>query len=410
MLYENLKYNILPEDFKVYVGPDNSVVNWPMDGYEERSLPTVNNYTGPDGGYIAYYSRNEEGGVYSVGDGIYVMGQIRLRGQYINRIFHPYGYENKDISTVQEFKDLCNQTFPVCKGGCWAGGDTGGWFGLQPDPIDPRDKAIDIPISSSLPATVDLREWCSPVKYQGNINSCTAHSAVALVEYFVKRSFGQDIEAARLFLYKVARNLIPNKEGNYEINKTSDSGAYSRTTMKALAMIGVPEEKFWPYDETKVNEEPPAFCYALASSYRATEYYRVDKRGIPKDDVLQQVKTVLAANRPLMFSVKYYLNCWKEVDSTGKISFPATSDSGTFVGLHSIAAVGYDDNIKIKNKDGIESTGAFLIKNSAGTEWGDRGYGWLPYDYLLKGQSIDWWTIMNQDWLDTDQFDPSKKA
>jgi C1A family cysteine protease len=395
MPFSNRQHNFLPEDFKVYIGQNGSVVNYPMTGYEERALPTVNRYTGPDGGYIACYSRNEEGGVYSVGDGIYVMGQIRLQGQYINRTFYPKGYENKDISAVQEFKDLCNQTFPACKGGGWAGGDTGGWFGLRPDPFDPRDKALDIAIPRSLPAIVDLREWCSPVKDQGNINSCTANAAVALVEYFQMRTSGKYLDASRLFLYKVTRNLL---------RETEDVGANTRTTMKALAMVGVPPEEFWPYDETKVDEEPPAFCYALASKYRSLEYYRVDTRDRTKEVVLQYAKASLAANRPLMLGFIMYMGCLQQSASTGKIPFP--TDADTLVGGHNIAAVGYDDNMKIRNTDvnGIESTGAFLFKNSAGDQWGDKGYGWLPYDYLLKRQSIDWWTIITQDWFDTGKF------
>jgi C1A family cysteine protease len=396
MQLNNPQYSFLPEDLKVYVGPNDIVVNWPMNGYEERLLPTVNNYTEPDGGYIACYSRNKEGGVYSVGDGIYVMGQIRIQGQYINRIFHPQGYENQDISAIQKFKDLCNQTFPACKGGGWAGGDTSGWFGLRSDPFDSRDRALDISIPSSLPATVDLREWCSSVKNQGSINSCTANAAVTLVEYFERRSSGRSVDASRLFLYKVTRNLL---------RKTGDVGANTRTTMKALAMIGVPAEEFWPYDEAKIDEEPSAFCYALADRYRSTEYYRVDTKNRTKEVVLQYVKSTLAANRPLMFGIMAYINCWQQGQSTGKLPFPTTED--TRFGGHNMAVVGYDDNMKIKNTDvnGIESTGAFLVKNSYGEQWGDKGYGWVPYDYLLKRQSIDWWTIIKQDWIDTGKFE-----
>ncbi len=391
--------NMLPENFKVYVGENESVVNWPMSGYEERILPTINKYTGSDGGYIACYSRNKEGSIYSVGDGIYVMGQIRLQGQYIERIFHPQGYENQDISSAQELKDLCNQTFPACKGGCWAGGDSGGWFGLRPDPPDKRDKKSDLPISTSLPASVDLREWCSPIEDQGKLNSCTAHAAVTLFEYFQKRSSGKYLDASRLFLYKVTRNLLHWK---------GDVGANSRTTMKALALVGVPPERYWPYDEAKVDEEPPAFCYALASKYTATEYSRIDIQGRTRDIVLQQIKANLAANRPLMFGILSYPRCWEQAKSTGKIPFPSNFD--VFAGGHNMAAVGYDDNIKIKNIDpeGIETTGAFLVKNSYGTKWGDGGYGWLPYEYVLKRKSMDWWTIMAADWLDTGEFEPKK--
>ncbi|QFS51375.1 hypothetical protein [Nostoc sphaeroides] len=128
---------LLPEDFRVYVSPSGAIVNWPAPGYIEKILPTVNKYVLRDGGYIACYSRNQQGSIYSVGGGIYVMGQIRLQGRYSGRIFQPKGYEGKDISGAQEFKTLCNQTFPAALSSAWAGGDTGGWFGIQPTNSNP---------------------------------------------------------------------------------------------------------------------------------------------------------------------------------------------------------------------------------------------------------------------------------
>ncbi len=120
---------MLPEDFRVYVG-EGGVINHPAPGYQEHILPTVNRYQGKDGGYIAIYSRNASQGVYSVEGGIYVIGQIRLQGKYIGRIFHPAGYEGQDISAAEELKQLADETFSACQGDCWSGGDTGGWFGI----------------------------------------------------------------------------------------------------------------------------------------------------------------------------------------------------------------------------------------------------------------------------------------
>ena len=86
----------------------------------------------PSRGAIACYSHSEAGSSYSVGNNIYVVGIVSgLVGRYIGRIFQPEGYEGQDISAAQTFKDLCNARFPSCKNGCWAGGDTGGFFGYK---------------------------------------------------------------------------------------------------------------------------------------------------------------------------------------------------------------------------------------------------------------------------------------
>ena len=72
------------------------------------------------------------GSIYSAGNDIYFMGVINnLPSRYVGRIFQPAGYEDVDISAEQTFKDLCNYQFTSCKNGCWAGGDTGGFYGYK---------------------------------------------------------------------------------------------------------------------------------------------------------------------------------------------------------------------------------------------------------------------------------------
>ena len=68
-------------------------------------------------------------------------------------------------------------------------------------------------------------------------------------------------------------------------------------------------------------------------------------------------------------------------------------------------AVGYDDNkIIINTKNNEKTKGALMIRNSWGRNWGQDGYGWLPYDYVLDGLAEDFWSILSMEWIDTEQF------
>lgn len=244
------------------------------------------------------------------------------------------------------------------------------------------------------PTSVDLRPWCSSIEDQGSLGSCTAHAGVGIVEYYERRALGKHIDASRLFLYKVTRNLL---------HWTGDTGAFLRSTMGALVLFGVPPEEYWRYVIADFDKEPPAFCYAFAQNYQAIQYYRHDPPGTPGDVLLNRIKTYLAVGHPSMFGFTVYSSI-DQADKTGKIPFPCRGER--IEGGHAIVAVGYDDKVKIKNtgKCGVETTGALLIRNSWGTGWGDDGYGWLPYEYVLRGLAEDFWSILKKEWVDTGEF------
>jgi C1A family cysteine protease len=247
-----------------------------------------------------------------------------------------------------------------------------------------KSKALKPP-QAGITKNVDLSDHCSPIENQGSLGSCTANAGAGLIEYYERRAFGEHLDASRLFLYKVTRNLL---------HWTGDTGAWLRTTMKSMVLFGIPPEEYYPYDISKFDEEPSAFCYAFGQNYQSIKYYRLDKANSSPSQLLTRVKNFLAAGYPSMFGFTVY-NFGNE---KGEFAFPGPSD--TVQGGHAVMAVGYDDNRKIgKNK------GAIKIRNSWGIDWGEGGYGWLPYEYIEAGLADDFWSLFKNEYVSTKQFD-----
>jgi len=243
-------------------------------------------------------------------------------------------------------------------------------------------------VKRAMPSLVDLREWCSPIENQENIGSCTAHAGVGLIEYFERRAFGRHLDASRLFLYKVTRNLLGVK---------GDTGAYLRTTMKAMVKFGVPPEKYWPYDTRRFDEEPPKDCYAYAQDFQALKYYRLESRRGSTAQTLKHVRKVIAAGLPVMFGFGVFSSMPGLGERSGDIPYPRPEDK--LEGGHAVAAVGYDDNRRIG-----DLVGALLIRNSWSASWGEFGYGWLPYAYVLDGLAVDFWSLVRTEFADSELF------
>lgn len=283
-----------------------------------------------------------------------------------------------------------------------------GWIPDKPDARDygPEHKNLAQPLSGvqetivrpsgPLPASVDLRADFPPVVSQGPLNSCTAATAAALIGYFEKKNFGWDTSPSILFLYKVERNLL---------GQTGNTGAYLRTAMQALRAFGVPPEKVWPYQPALLDVEPAPFHYAFAANFKATHYFRLDDAGTTPDLLLQRVRTALSLGIPPMYGLALY----SSLDTAGPGEIPMPGPFDVRRELHALVAVGYDDAKTISRFDPLSGTvqvtrGALRVRNSWGAQWGDGGYGWLPYDYVLSGRTSDWWCLLRAESLNLGVF------
>ena len=90
----------------------------------------------------------------------------------------------------------------------------------------------------------------------------------------------------------------------------------------------------------------------------------------------------LASGYPFVFGFTVYASFESAaVAKTGKMPMPKSGEQ--VVGGHAVLAVGYNNDQRV-----------FIIRNSWGDGWGDKGYFYMPYAYLLDDNlADDLWTI-----------------
>ena len=241
-------------------------------------------------------------------------------------------------------------------------------FGWIKDDYDPRDKFKVSRIDEvNLPTHVDMRESCPPVYDQGPLGSCVLNAIGGAFEFDIIKQGNEIFMPSRLFAYYNARK----EDGTIK----EDSGTMVRTGMKVVNKYGICHETTWPYIVTRFKDKPSRIAYNEALGHQSIEYSKVNQW-------LPELKSCLAEGYPFVFGIQVYNSFMsKEVAMTGNVPMPGIDEPN--LGGHAILGVGFDNSIE-----------CFIVRNSWGLSWGDKGYFYLPYKYISNSLlASDFWTL-----------------
>lgn len=229
-----------------------------------------------------------------------------------------------------------------------------------------KDFLYQLNSPSSGAKSKDLRHFCSPVENQLNSNSCAANATVAALELLQNKKHGNYKDLSRLFVYYNARHLNGDDD--------KDGGSYIRNCMEGLRKFGVCEESDFEFDLSKILSRPSWLSYQKAYANKINSYYRIDTYG---DERKEMIRHAIDKEHPICFGCvvdKKFQNHW----GNGNIDLP-TGERET-VGGHAMLIVGYDNY-----------GDTLIVKNSWSEQWGDKGYCYMPYQYVEISESGDFW-------------------
>jgi len=184
---------------------------------------------------------------------------------------------------------------------------------------------------------IDWRNRCTPVKDQGNCGSCVGFGTIAAIEALINIKYG---------IVKILSEAQPF----FCAGANCEEGAYVPDVLDQESITWIPTAQENHY----VDHNVP--CYkGKATGAILTKWYLLDNA--------EEMKIALTSG-PIVGTMEVHESFMHYVSGV----YHSLGPQDHVVGGHCICIVGYDD-----------AKGAWLVKNSWGTGWGERGYVWIKY-------------------------------
>ncbi|MNX88526.1 Papain family cysteine protease [compost metagenome] len=267
---------------------------------------------------------------------------------------------------------------------------------------------------AALPAKVDLRPACPPVYNQGPFRTCTGFAvAKGLGEYLLRRRgdttplSANHLYASGILAPSTAQFRRSGSTGYAEFGQFTDTGVAIAAAMAAFEMGGAVAEPDFPYPPQNLWQsywrssirssasvvdpqadrglEPFFLVGPVAHDEGAIRYRNTATalriRRAARLGSLDAMRASLAKGMPIVCAFSVHESFYSEaVKATGNVPLPGPGDR--LIDGHAMLCVGYDDQRRV-----------LIFRNSWGQDWGDRGYGYVPYEAIARQMLRDCWTV-----------------
>ena len=240
---------------------------------------------------------------------------------------------------------------------------------LVKSPEDNRDHIFLSNNSTEKPVIVDHRLELQPIRDQGKQGTCYAQSSACMKEWQEKKDYGFDEYLSPQFFYDQRMN-------KYDENDNNDYGMFGRDVMKLLKNVGICKETDYPYGNIKHRDDISQDIYNKAKNHCIESYARIND--------MDSLKFALYKYGPCLIGVPVW--------NFGPEMWKRNNGDVNSYGGHAMTVVGYNDDEE-----------HFIIRNSWGERWGDKGYGY--YKYKDWGCHWEIWSTID-DTTDIDNIEP----
>ncbi len=248
-------------------------------------------------------------------------------------------------------------------------------LGRIPSPIDRRylkkGGKSAARSATAIPSSYDLRKLgrLTAVRDQGYCGSCWAFGTLASLESSLMPSEKRDF----------SENNLINISG-FDLGPC-DGGFEDMTVAYLMRWSGPVNEKDDPYNGQEVPNPSPT---GLTVQKHSQNIFMLPSRSSSTDN--DAIKRAVMENGALSAGMYYddpYYSSANHAYYTNLYSPDPYSDSN-----HEVAIVGWDDNYdKSKFSPTPPGNGAFIVRNSWGTSWGEKGYFYISYYDTFVGYS-----------------------